>query len=105
MKSNLTIKKENIVSKKYSCNFCSKGLSSRYEKELHIKQEHKDLPQLKCDICNVKFLDEDRRKQHMSIVHEGMDKTSEDTKFKSCDVCDKTFKNSVDLQTHVKKEH
>ena len=80
IKTNSIRKSKKVIdSKKFSCNFCSKVLSSRYERELHIKQAHKDLPELKCDTCNVKFIDENRRKQHMAIVHEGVKKEKEET--------------------------
>ena len=51
--------------------------------------------EFKCDLCNYKALKPNTLKKHINTKHT----------MQKCKVCDKEFKTSMDLVSHVAKEH
>ena len=97
----------NKSSKNHSCKFCSYSVKRKKDLETHILLKHKDLlenrPEYNCKICDHTFADENRREQHMAIVHGGIENKPR-AEFK-CDICKKPFPTNSQLHQHVQKDH
>ena len=123
------VKQDTVVKKEpkiYSCQFCDRTLLNYSNLQEHIKLKHGDFLEFECEICVIIFKDESRFKQHMSIVHENVKSNKSNTnmiemngetkeqilttlheksKINVCEVCDKSFKNIHDLQSHISEKH
>ena len=91
---------------KIGCSICKLLLPNQNKLHSHVFHEHKNHADLTCEICNLMFDITEKKKLHMSIVHdENVNKSSGDTKSNSCDICEKAFPKHADLKIHVQEEH
>ena len=81
-----------------SCDICEETFPNLSNLQIHVKEAHKDCPELKCDICNLTFVKIVRKMEHMNVVHEGV-------KNYPCNECGKVFGWMSNLKNHVNEEH
>ncbi|XP_053623252.1 zinc finger protein 2-like isoform X3 [Plodia interpunctella] len=94
-------------SKYYKCDECGKQLKSKNSIRDHIKKQHLKTPNLKCYVCDEKFVDKKQRIWHLLKCHK-----MEQVKLKGeytvrpaqnvvCGVCKKEFPAEFLLTTHT----
>ena len=94
----ILIKKEDPP-KIFSCKYCKESFALFGSLQSHIYQKHADIADIvKCDICQTKFENEDSKKQHMAIIHEGV-------KNHVCNKCGKAFGWLSNLKEHQNLVH
>ena len=90
--------------KPFICSYCGKGLGTKHSLQMHIGAIHtgerhyspKVYPEYGCKVCGKKFT-KTKMRYHM--------RTHSDEKPFLCTYCDKTFKCSKGLKSHVSYKH
>ena len=84
--------------KSNSCDICEKSFQNLLNLQIHVRQAHKDHPELKCNLCNLMFEKIVRKTEHMRVVHEGV-------KNYPCKECGQVFGWMSNLKDHINEAH
>lgn len=90
------IRRHTGESSRFTCDICSKSLSSKYAVDTHMRRVHRleGEKKIKCDMCEQRFWDQYGLKKHMQ-VHTG-------EKPHKCDICSKNFSTGQSLMQHMR---
>ena len=84
-----------------SCQYCNKFFYNSTNKQRHVEIVHKENPDVlfSCDRCERAFGSKQALKYHGEIIHDEIDLEV------SCKICEKLFKTSHNLDSHVREVH
>ena len=82
----------------FACKFCKETFALFASMQTHILQNHANQTALQCEICDSSFENDDRKKQHIAVVHEGV-------KNHVCNKCGKAFGWISNLREHQTLVH
>ena len=82
-----------------TCNLCDKVLKKESALEGHMNKIHKNITNIICEDCGKKFHNEYRYRDQLKNMHFGRNK------LKTCNVCEKSYKNEMYLKRHTKAVH
>ena len=77
----------------FRCTTCNNDLLAPMDGEESTLQTHREIPHLKCEVCN-KFYTPRRRQDHELMYHSH-----------KCDICSKTFTQAANLSRHKTMVH
>ena len=85
-----------LKTKSYECDICKKSFKNKSNLKTHIDGIHKNLKPFKCSDCKASFTHRCRLKRHMTSIHK---------KLKSCIICDEYFSLKQDFRKHMAEVH
>ncbi|KAJ4435195.1 hypothetical protein ANN_23771 [Periplaneta americana] len=86
------------------CHYCDKMCTSITSLKKHLKQEHKDLKEFSCKVCNETFLSKKALQTHKSF-HDQTTYSDSEEGVHLCHTCGKTFNAASKLRCHEKRAH
>ncbi|XP_069363849.1 zinc finger protein 431-like isoform X1 [Maniola hyperantus] len=78
----------------YKCNFCDKIFDRKYLLSTHMKRDHLEERDFKCEICSYTCFAKNDLKYHM-IKHNG-------SRIFECSLCDKSYARKKTLREHMR---
>jgi len=94
LKSHIMIMHGDLSSTSYPCNICGRVCTSKSQHKKHIALHN--VPALPCPVCGKMFHTKDYVLRHVKVSH-----TADDQKKYQCDVCNKGFTSTSNLEGHM----